>query len=46
MSAKAAWVRAAPFSSVVHYDELTITKPVIAHTTTVSQNVAVEETRA
>ena len=45
-SAKAALVSAAPFSPFSHSPDLTTTRPVIAQTTTVSQNVPVEVTRA
>ena len=46
MSANAAFVSAAPFSPCVQSPELTTTRPVMAQTTTVSQNVPVDETSA
>src|SRR2546425_8317216 len=45
-SPNAALVSAAPVSPFVHSPELTSTRPVMAHTTTVSQKVPVEETSA
>src|SRR5436190_21556276 len=45
-SENAVRVSAVPFRPLAHSPELTSTSPVIAHTTTVSQNVAVEETSA
>jgi len=45
-SENAAFVSAAPFRPLAHSPELTSTSPVIAQTTTVSQNVPVEETSA
>ena len=45
-SLNAALVSAAPVSPFVHSPELTSTRPVMAHTTTVSQKVPVEETSA
>ena len=43
---KAALVSCAPASPCVQAPELTTTRPVMAHTTTVSQKVPVEETSA
>src|SRR2546422_677594 len=45
-SLNAALVSAAPLSPFVHSPELTSTRPVMAHTTTVSRKVPVEETSA
>ena len=45
-SAKAALVRAAPPRPFCHSPDCTTTRPVMAQTTTVSQNVPVELTRA
>jgi len=46
ISAKAAFVSVAPLRPFIHSPELTNTRPVIAHTTTVSQKVPVEDTSA
>src|SRR5262249_17507912 len=45
-SANAACVSPAPLSPLVHSPELTMTRPVMRQTTTVSQNVPVDDTSA